>query len=138
LKGIVKLSLNITFSPKNRVDNTVPVAADINKGSKAALVKSNINTSIENTIAAIGALNTAANAAVDPHANSNTVFFLDKLNNLAKLEPIAEPVNTIGASNPTEPPKPTVMELATIDEYILCALNLPLLFPIAFNAMLTP
>ena len=30
------------------------------------------------------------------------------------------PVSTMGASAPTEPPKPMVNELATIDEYVLC------------------
>ena len=33
---------------------------------------------------------------------------------MAKLEPIAEPVTTIGDSNPAEPPKPTVSALVTI------------------------
>jgi hypothetical protein len=35
---------------------------------------------------------------------------------LPNCEPIADPVNVIGASNPTEPPKPTVKVLATIEE----------------------
>ena len=36
-----------------------------------------------------------------------------------KLDPIAEPVTTIGASNPAEPPKPTVKALVNMFEYIL-------------------
>ena len=35
------------------------------------------------------------------------------------MEPIAEPVSTIGASAPTDPPKPIVSELATIDDQVL-------------------
>ena len=49
------------------------------------------------------------------------------LNMLPKLEPIAEPVSTIGASAPTEPPKPMVMELAMIDDQVLCLLMRPCL-----------
>jgi hypothetical protein len=35
------------------------------------------------------------------------------------LEPIADPVITIGASNPAEPPKPTVTPLVIMWDYIL-------------------
>ena len=36
---------------------------------------------------------------------------------------MAEPVNTIGASAPTDPPKPMVMADATIDVQQLCAFS---------------
>ena len=35
--------------------------------------------------------------------------------NWPMFEPMAEPVSTIGASGPTEPPKPIVVALATTD-----------------------
>ena len=36
--------------------------------------------------------------------------------NRPMFDPMAEPVSTIGASGPTDPPKPIVAELAMIDE----------------------
>ena len=138
LKGTIDVISNITPFPKNNIDKTVPVAAETNKGTIEAAVKSTINTSMAKTIAATGALKTAAIAAVQPQAKRRVVFLVFKLKSLDKLDPIAEPVNTIGASNPTEPPKPTVSELATIDEYTLCPLNLPLLLEIDLSTMLTP
>ncbi|OPZ55747.1 MAG: hypothetical protein BWY89_01265 [Bacteroidetes bacterium ADurb.BinA012] len=35
------------------------------------------------------------------------------------FEPIEAPVRTMGASTPTEPPKPIVSELVTIDDQLL-------------------
>ena len=43
---------------------------------------------------------------------------MSNLNIRPKLLPIAEPVKTIGASAPTEPPKPIVMAEATIDDQV--------------------
>ena len=91
-----------------------------------------------NTMAMIGALKMAATAAVEPQASKSVVLLALRLNNRATLEPIAEPVNTIGASSPTEPPKPTVSVLATIEEYILWRRNLPSLLKIDFNRIQTP
>ena len=34
---------------------------------------------------------------------------------------MAEPVSTIGASAPTEPPKPIVIAEAMTDDHVLCA-----------------
>lgn len=129
---------NITFLPRNKMESTVPVAAETKSGKIDAAVKSIIKTSIANTMAATGALNTAAIAAVQPQAKSSVVFLAFKLNNLDKLDPIADPVSTMGASNPTDPPNPTVNELATMEEYILWLLNLPLLLEIDFKTILTP
>ena len=39
---------------------------------------------------------------------------------------MAEPVNTIGASAPTEPPKPMVMAEAMTDDQQLCDFSLDL------------
>ncbi len=109
----------VTVSPKKKMERTVPVAAETSNGSRAALVRSSIRTSRAKTMAVIGALKMAANAAVEPQANNNVVVLALRLKSRAKLEPMAEPVKTIGASNPTEPPKPTVNVLAITDEYIL-------------------
>src|SRR5574344_2831688 len=102
INGLVGAIVSITPSPKKRSERMVPVAAEISNGTTAVAVKSNIKTSIAKTMEAMGALKIAAIAAEEPHANNIMVFLGDKLNNRAKLEPIAEPVNTIGASNPTE------------------------------------
>ena len=42
----------------------------------------------------------------------------------ARFEPIDAPVNTIGASAPTDPPKPMVNGLATMEDHVLCGFNL--------------
>ena len=41
------------------------------------------------------------------------------IKNPTQIEPMAEPVSTIGASAPTDPPKPIVSELAMSDVYVL-------------------
>ncbi len=129
---------NITPFPKNRREMTVPVAAEMTKGRSEAVVKSIISTSIAKMMAAIGALKIAAIAPAEPQANNRIVFLADKLNERARLEPMADPVSTIGASSPTEPPNPTVMELATIEEYMLWLRNLPSCLLMDFKTMLTP
>jgi len=44
----------------------------------------------------------------------------------------------MGASAPTEPPKPIVIVVATIDVHVLCVLSLPFFFDIAYSTRLTP
>ena len=107
---------NITLRPRKNMDITVPVAAEISKGRMALPVKSSISTSKVKTMAAMGALNMAAMAAAEPHASNKVVCLALRWNNRARLEPMAEPVSTIGASKPTDPPKPTVMALDTMEE----------------------
>ena len=82
-------------------------------------VRSMSSTSIVNTSPAMGALKIPATAPAAPHPTSNIIVRPSTLNSLPKLEPMADPVSTIGASAPTEPPKPMVMELAMTDEYML-------------------
>ena len=72
---------------------------------------------------AIGALKIPDTAAVAPQPTSNISVRLSKWNILPKLLPIAEPVKTIGASAPTDPPKPIVMAEATIEDQVLCPFN---------------
>ena len=138
MKGKAGTKVNITVLPQKRSEKTVPVMAEMSRGRMALPVRSSMSTSKVKTIAAIGALKMAAMAAVEPHASNKVVCLLFILNIRATFEPIAEPVSTIGASKPTEPPNPTVMELATMEEYTLWNRNLPSLLQMAFNTMLTP
>ena len=55
-----------------------------------------------------------------------------------EVEPMAEPVSTIGASAPTEPPKPMVMELAMMDDQVLCRLMRPCRREMAYRILVTP
>ena len=116
-------SVQTAMKKKERV---VPATDATNKGISDAVVKSTIKTSIAKTIAAIGALKIAAMAPVAPQANNKICERVSSLNILPMLEPIAEPVYTIGASNPTEPPKPTVNVLATKELQVLCRAIFPL------------
>ena len=87
------------------------------------MLKSTISTSSVNTSPAIGALNTPAMAALAPHPTRSIIVFLSIRNIWPRLEPMAEPVSTIGASAPTEPPKPMVIPDATTDDQQLCPLS---------------
>ena len=79
------------------------------------MLRSTISTSRVNTKPAIGALKMPAMAAAAPHPTSSMSVLLSILNSCPRLEPIDEPVSTIGASAPTEPPKPMVMADAITD-----------------------
>ena len=92
-------------------------------GSRDDIVRSTISTSIVKTSPAIGALKMPAMAAEAPHPTSNINCLLSSLNSFPRLLPMAEPVNTIGASAPTEPPKPIVMAEAITDDQQLCGLS---------------
>ena len=64
----------------------------------------------------MGALKMPAMAAAAPHPTNSMRVLLSILNNRPKLLPIAEPVSTIGASAPTEPPNPMVIADAITDD----------------------
>ena len=68
----------------------------------------------------MGALKMPAMAAAAPHPKSNMSCLLSKWKRWPRFEPIADPVNTIGASAPTEPPKPMVMADEMTDDQQLC------------------
>ena len=51
---------------------------------------------------------------------------------------IRDSVSTIGASAPTDPPKPIVMALAIVDDQILCRLIRPGRREIAYRILVTP
>ena len=97
----------------------VAVTEAMSIGRREAMVRSIISTSMVNTRPAIGALKIPAMAADAPHPMSRKMVLLSRLNLRARLLPIAEPVSTIGASAPTEPPNPIVMAEATTEVHVL-------------------
>ena len=64
----------------------------------------------------MGALKIPAIAADAPQPTRSISIRLSMLKSCPSFEPIAEPVSTIGASAPTEPPKPMVIAEATNDD----------------------
>ena len=100
-------------------------------GKSEAMVRSTISTSSVNTRPAIGALKIPDTAAVAPHPTRSMSVRLSKWKIFPRLLPIAEPVSTIGASAPTEPPKPMVMAEATMDDQVLCGFSLDCFVEIA-------
>ena len=97
----------------------VAVTHEMSIGSRDPIVRSIINTSIVKTRPAIGALKMPAMAADAPQPTSMKIVLLSSLKRCARVLPIAEPVRTIGASAPTEPPKPIVMAEATTEVHVL-------------------
>ena len=71
----------------------------------------------------MGALNMPAMAPAAPQPTRSIMVWLSMRNNFPKLEPMADPVSTIGASAPTEPPKPMVMAEATTLVQVLCTFS---------------
>ena len=72
------------------------------------MVRSIIKTSRVNTSPAIGALNIPATAPEAPQPINSISVLWSSLKIRPKSLPMADPVNTIGDSAPTEPPKPIV------------------------------
>ena len=119
LHSLSRWNVNSDASPLNTYVNTVAVTHDTNIGSSADIVMSIISTSSVNTSPAIGALKIPAIAPAAPHPTSVISIFRSKWNSCPRLEPMAEPVSTIGASAPTDPPKPMVMaEAITLDQQL--------------------
>ncbi len=92
-----------------------PVIEAISKGITVPVVRSSISTSKVKSMPAIGALKMPAMPAAAPHPTNIINTRGDILKSDPRLLPIAAPVYTIGPSAPTEPPKPIVMDEATID-----------------------
>ena len=107
-------------------------------GNNDAIVRSNINTSSVNTNPAIGALKIPAIAAAAPHPTISISVLLSVLKNCPRLLPIAEPVSTIGASAPTDPPNPMVMAEAMTELHVLCAFRWLRLEEIAYSIRVIP
>ena len=95
-------------------------------GSIADIVISINSTSTVNTSPAIGALKIPAMAPAAPQPTSVIRILRSMRNSLPRFEPMAEPVSTIGASAPTDPPKPMVMADAITLDQQLCDFSLDL------------
>ena len=79
------------------------------------VVRSIISTSRVNNAPDNGALKIPATPAAAPQPTSNISKRGDKRNACPIFDPMAAPVETIGPSAPTEPPKPIVIDAATTD-----------------------
>ena len=102
------------------------------------MVKSIIMTSIVKTKPAMGALKMPATAPAAPQPTNSINVLCGILNVVPNCEPMAEPVRTIGASAPTDPPNPMVMELAnTLDQRLWGRIRARLR-EMAYNILVTP
>jgi len=108
--------------PESMYETVVAVRDVTNNGRIEDMARSSSNTSMTNNIPAMGALNIPAMAPAAPQPTSNIKLRCSRWKNLPRLDPMADPVSTIGASAPTDPPNPMVSELAMSDEYMLCGL----------------
>ena len=107
-------------------------------GDMEAIVRSIISTSMVNTRPAIGALKMPAIAAAAPHPTSSISVLLFMRNFCPMSLAIAEPVSTIGASAPTEPPKPMVRADAITDDQQLCPFRRERLVEMAYSMRVIP
>ena len=80
----------------------------------------------------------AATAAAAPQPTSTISCLLLMWKSLPRLEPMAEPVSTIGASAPTDPPKPMVSADATSDVQQLWAFSFDCLVEMAYSTRVMP
>ena len=124
--------------PTNMYVKQVAVTHEMSMGSSEAMLRSTMSTSSVNTRPAMGALNIPAMAAAAPHPTSSMSVLLSIRKSCPRLEPIAEPVSTIGASAPTEPPNPMVMAEAITDDQQLWALRCERLVEMAYNMRVIP
>ena len=115
-----------TSDPKKKYDVIIAEIDAKSNGNIEAIVKSKLKTSMAKIIAATGALNMDDNApaAAQPINKLLVVWF--KWNKRAMLELIAAPVATVGPSNPTEPPKPTVIGAVSIEANMFLRFIIPL------------
>ena len=120
-QGSSSVKVNNLLSPIKIYVKQVAVTDAIRIGEILIIVRSIISTSMVNTSPAIGALKMPAIAAAAPHPTSSISVLLLRRNSCPRLLAMLEPVNTIGASAPTEPPKPMVMAEAMTDDQQLWA-----------------
>ena len=118
--SLSRWNVNSAASPLNIYVKHVAVTHDTKMGRSDDIVMSIIRTSSVNTNPAIGALKMPAMAPAAPQPTSVISVFRSSWKSFPRLEPIAEPVSTIGASAPTDPPKPMVMAEAMTDDHVLC------------------
>ena len=107
------------------------VTDEMSSGATDVIVRSIISTSSVKTRPAIGAWKMPPIAPAAPQPIMSIIVFWSKRKSLARLEPIAAPVRTIGASAPTEPPKPMVILEPTMEVHMLWSLMMDLRWEIA-------
>ena len=132
------VSSNIGVKPVVKYAMAVAVTDEMSSGAMEFIVMSIIRTSNVNTRPAIGALNMPPIAPAAPQPIISIIVFWSRWKSLARLEPIAAPVSTIGASAPTEPPKPMVMPLPMRLDQVLCGLMIDLRCEIANRIFVIP
>ena len=91
---------------------------EMSSGSAVVAVRSKRNTSSTNMMPANGALKMPAMAPAAPQPSSRRTLLGLKRSQRPILLPMAEPVEAIGASSPTEPPKATVRVDATSEVHM--------------------
>ena len=107
------------------------VTEAMSRGTIEVIVRSINNTSMTKVTPAIGALKMPPTAPAAPQPTRSMSVRWSSLKNCPRLEPMAEPVSTIGASAPTEPPNPMVILDATIDDQQLWSFMIALCCEIA-------
>ena len=112
-------------------DIAVAVTDDMSNGAIRVMVRSIISTSSVNTRPAIGAWKIPPTAPAAPQPIISIMVFWSRRNSLARLLPIAAPVITIGASAPTEPPKPIVTAEPITEVQVLWSLMMDLRWEMA-------
>jgi hypothetical protein len=117
--SLSRWKVNKAASPLKIYVKQVAVTHDTRIGKSDDMVISIMSTSRVKTSPAIGALKMPAIAPAAPQPTSVNKVFRSRWNILPRFEPIAEPVSTIGASAPTEPPKPIVMAEAMTDDHVV-------------------
>ena len=105
--------------PISRLVVIVAVTELTKRGTRELIVRSSISTSSVKTNPANGALNMAAIPADAPHPTIRITDLESIRKKRPRLDPMAAPVITMGASAPTDPPKPMVILLATMELQVL-------------------
>lgn len=112
MNGSTCENANMASMPLRMYDTVVAVTAVNRRGSMEDMVRSSSNTSITKRMPAMGALKMPAMAPAAPHPTRIIKLRCSSRKKLPRFDPMADPVSTIGASAPTDPPKPMVIELA--------------------------
>ena len=124
--------------PKTAYDTTVAEIVESNSGRIELMEILNRRISNVKSTPARGALNMPATAPAAPQPKRIVIFLYDSPIYLATFEPMAAPVYTIGASAPTEPPKPMVTDEASIDDHMLWGRILDSFLDTARSTLVTP
>lgn len=108
------------------------------RGSSDPMVRSIMSTSSVKTSPVMGALNIPATAPAAPQPTSSISVLLFMRNSRPRFDPMADPVSTMGASAPTDPPNPIVMALAMMLVQVLCSFILLCFCAMANSILVMP